>query len=185
MVCDSCRQRAGILVAVRSESRSADDWRCPNLKWWAALLPAVWHEIGSWTYKASFQKLLINHFAGIPDAELVKSITFVLYSITPFRSAIAVTLFGTDSSFKSPQKQCRLSFTTNGPKSSRRTRRGRISIFEQGYINRKPQRLRYFINTLLQRGVGGRPDVVTASAVLSARKTAEAVGGPRLCPTPR
>ena len=26
MVCDSCRQRAGILIAVRSESRNAGDW---------------------------------------------------------------------------------------------------------------------------------------------------------------
>jgi hypothetical protein len=34
-----------------------------------------------------------------------------------------------------------------------------------------------FINTLLQRGVCGQTNVVTASAVLSAQKTTEAVGG--------
>jgi hypothetical protein len=67
-----------------------------NLKWWGALLLRIWHEIWSWTYKESFQKLLINHFAGTLDGELVKLIPFVLISTTPFRPTYIVVVPGMD-----------------------------------------------------------------------------------------
>ena len=60
MVCDSCRQRAGILIAVGSESRSAGDWQCLNLEWGLGFTFPSLAEIAACWYKCSTLLELIS-----------------------------------------------------------------------------------------------------------------------------
>jgi hypothetical protein len=139
MVCDSCRQRAGSLIAVRSESRSVGDWYRP-------LPPKATLSVSSrivWAGTPDLSGRTLNcagplpHECAVPPQCPVTSLqkwlehpSFegckiemhkIVYANHSFAAESNTFRVQSDFSFKSPQKRCCRPFTANGPTNSQHT----------------------------------------------------------------